>query len=102
VISIACYRPKEGMENELVELVMVHHPLLRSQELVTDRPPTLMRADDGTILEVFGWIGAEEKDMAHENEKVLKLWNRFGEISESVPLTDLAEAKYKYANFEPL
>ncbi len=101
-IAIACYRPNEGSEKELIELVRVHYPLLRSQDLVTDREPTLMKAGDGTILEVFEWIGVEEKDMAHSNKEVMALWNRFDEISESVPLLDLAEAKHKYANFQPL
>ncbi|MDX1583957.1 MAG: hypothetical protein R3338_10205, partial [Thermoanaerobaculia bacterium] len=52
---IACYRPKEGKEEHLVEEVRKHVPTLRQEGLVTDRSPYIMRSKDRTIIEVFEW-----------------------------------------------
>ena len=53
VIVIVAYRPKPGKENELLNLVRSRVPTLQKENLVTDREPTIMRARDGTIIEVL-------------------------------------------------
>ena len=55
-ISVACYRPKPGCEEELLELVRNHLPPLRAEGLVTDRPSIVMRTADGTVIEIFEWV----------------------------------------------
>ena len=52
VCVIVAYRPKPGRGDELLELVQSRVPTLRQEGLVTDRAPTIMRARDGTIVEV--------------------------------------------------
>ena len=52
VIVIVAYRPKPGKKTKLLELVRNRVPTLRREDLVTDREPTIMRARDGTIIEV--------------------------------------------------
>ena len=42
-ISVACYKPKPGCEEALLELVRNHLPPLREQGLVTDRASIMMR-----------------------------------------------------------
>jgi hypothetical protein len=51
-ISVACYKPRPGFEQALLELVRNHLPPLRAEGLVTDRAPIVMRTADGTIVEV--------------------------------------------------
>lgn len=99
---IACYRPKEGHEEHLLEEVRQHVPTLRAQGLVTDRAPCLMRSKDRTIVEVFEWKSDEAVQAAHENEVVAAMWKRFEEVCEYVSLNQLEESTLPFAPFEPL
>ena len=56
---IVAYTPKPGMAEQLMAAVRKHLRVLRAEELVTDRPASVMRAGDGTILEVFEWRSAD-------------------------------------------
>ena len=102
VVVIVAYRPKPGKENELLELVRSRVPTLRKEDLVTDRAPTIMRARDGTIIEVSEWKSKEAIDAAHKNPNVLAMWNKFFAVCDCVPLNTLAEAKEMFAGFEPI
>ena len=76
-LVICCFRPKPGKADELLEVIKTHMPTLRSQDLITNRPATVMRASDGTIIEVFEWKSEEHTARAHENPVVLDMWKRF-------------------------
>lgn len=102
VIVIVAYRPKPGQEQQLLELVRNRVPTLRKEGLVTDRVPTMMRARDGTIVEVSEWKSREAIDAAHKNPNVLAMWEKFFSICECVPLKTLAEANEMFAGFEPI
>ncbi len=102
VVVIVAYRPKPGKEKELLELVRSRVPTLRKENLVTDRVPTIMRARDGTIVEVSEWKSKEAIDAAHKNPNVLAMWNKFFAICGCVPLNTLTEAKEMFAGFEPI
>src|SRR5436305_4128360 len=77
VIVIVAYRPKPGKEKDTLELVRSRVPTLRKEGFVSDRAPTIMRARDGTILEVSEWKSREAIDAAHKNPNVLAMWERF-------------------------
>ena len=102
VIVIVAYRPKSGKEKDLLELVRSRVPTLRNEGLVTNREPTIMRARDGTIIEVSEWKSHEAIDAAHKNPNVLAMWNKFFAICDCIPLKTLAEAEEMFAGFEPL
>lgn len=102
VIVIVAYRPKPGRESETLELVRSRVPTLRKEGLVTDRAPTIMRARDGTIIEVSEWKSQEAIDAAHKNPTVLAMWNKFFEVCDCVPLNTLSEAAEMFAGFEPI
>ena len=99
---IVAYRPKPGKEGELLEVVRSRVPMLRREGLVTDRVPVLMRARDGTVVEVSEWKSREAIDAAHKNPNVLALWNRFFAVCDCVPLKTLAEAEEMFAGFTPI
>ena len=88
---ICAFRPRPGKDADLLEVLRTHMPTLRSQDLITDRPASLMRAEDGTILEVFEWKSAEHTRQAHENPVVREMWNRFEACCDYVSLRDVAD-----------
>ena len=102
VIVIVAYRPKPEKETELLKLVRSRVPTLRKEGLVTDRAPVLMRARDGTIIEVSEWKSQEAIDAAHKNPNVLAMWEKFFAICDCVPFRTLAEAEEMFPNFEPV
>ena len=102
VCVIVAYRPKPGEEAALLALVHARVPTLRQEGLVTERAPVIMRAKDGTIIEVSEWKSREAIDAAHQNPNVLAMWNKFFAICDCVPLNTLAEAKEMFAGFEPV
>ena len=102
VCVIVAYRPKPGKEAELLEIVRSRVPTLAREGLVTDRAPVMMRARDGTIIEVSEWKSREAIEAAHRNPNVLALWSRFFAVCDCVPLKTLAEAEEMFAGFEPI
>lgn len=102
LMVIACYRPHPGRAVELLELVRGHVPALRVQDLATEREPVVMRAADGTIIEVFEWTSRDAVERAHTNPVVQDLWRRFGEVCEFVKPADVAELQQQFAHFQPV
>ena len=100
VFFIAAYRPKKGKERLLREVLKDHLPILRKERLVTDRPPYVMRAADGTFVEVFEWKSAAAVEAAHGNSAVQAMWARFEEACTYESLVNLKETKEMFANFE--
>lgn len=99
-ISIACYKPRPGCEDALLDLVRNHMPPLREQGLVTDRASIVMRTADGTIIEVFEWVSQEAIAAAHTNPAVLDLWKRFEAVCWYETPCNLAEFKNMFSHFE--
>ena len=101
-ISVACYRPKPGCDEALLELVQDHLPPLRGEGLVTDRASIVMRAGDGTIIEIFEWISPDAIAGAHSNPVVLALWKRFEAVCTYEIPSSLAEFQNMFAHFTPV
>lgn len=97
---IVAYRPKPGKEDVLLSEVRDHVHLLRSEGLATDRPATVMRAKDGTLVEMFEWASPAAIEEAHANPRVQAMWARFAACCDYTPLNSLAEAGEMFAEFE--
>ena len=102
VIVIVAYRPKPGGESEILELVRQRVPTLRREGLATERVPVIMRAKDGTIIEVSEWKSNEAIEEAHSNPRVLAMWDKFFAVCDCVPLKTVPEAESMFAGFEPI
>jgi quinol monooxygenase YgiN len=102
IIVIVAYRPKSGHEKELLEIVRNRVPTLLKEGLVTGRAPVIMRAKDGTIIEVSEWKSHQAIEEAHRNPRVLAMWDKFFAVCDCVPLNTLAEAETMFAGFEPI
>lgn len=101
-IVIVAYRPKAGKGEVLMGEVRDHHPLLRSEGLATDRAPIIMRAADGTVIEVFEWASPAAMQEAHNNPRVQAMWARFAQVCDYVPVGSVAEAGKIFSEFEPV
>ena len=101
IVTIACYRPKAGKEEALRQLMREHVTILQQESLATRRTPIIMRAKDGTVVEVFEWVSEQAVDDAHSNPTVLAMWQRFNEACDFVKLSDVAESHDQWASFEP-
>jgi quinol monooxygenase YgiN len=99
---IVAYAPKPGMADALLAAVREHLRVLRAEDLVTDRPASVMKAADGTVLEVFEWRSAEAIAQAHGNPAVQALWDEFAAACDYRPLNGLAECANLFAEFEPV
>ena len=97
---IVAYAPKPGKVQDLMAAVKKHLKVLKEQGLVSDRPPYIMRAADGTIVEVFEWRSAEAIHQAHQNPAVGALWAEFSASCDYRPLVDLAESQQLFAEFD--
>ncbi|HEX7159412.1 MAG TPA: hypothetical protein VF214_10380 [Edaphobacter sp.] len=101
-ISIACYKPRAGCEQALLNLVRNHLPPLRAEGLVTDRPSIVMRTSNGTIVEVFEWVSQEAIAGAHNNPVVIELWKRFEAVCTYEIPFNIPEFQEMFAHFEPV
>lgn len=99
---IVAYTPKAGKEQELLAVVRKHLQVLEAEQLVTDKPAYVMRAGDGTIIEVFEWRSAEAIAQAHASPAVQALWAEFGAACDYTPLANLAESRQMFAEFDPV
>ena len=99
--AIVAYKPKAGQELALLAAVKKHLQVLRAEQLVTDRPAYVMRATDGTVVEVLNaWSSAAAIQQAHSNPAVQALWGEFGAACDYVPLGKLAESQQMFAEFD--
>lgn len=96
---IAVYRPKPGKEEALLGLIRTHVAKLRGWELVTDRDPFILRAADGTLIEVFEWASSEAIERAHKHEGVQAMWAAFEAACDYLPLARVPEAANIFAGY---
>jgi hypothetical protein len=101
-IVIVAYKPKPGKAEVLKALTKTHVPRLKKEGLVTDREAIMMKAADGTIIEVFEWLSDEAIQKAHSNPEVLKMWGEYAEVCDYVPLNTLSESNMMFAGFVPV
>jgi len=100
-IVIVGYQPKPGKEEALNALTRRHYSLLKDAGLVSDRIPIIMKAKNGTIVEVFEWKSAAAIEQAHTHPVVLKLWEEYAAVCEYVPVGGLEEMGDLFSAFTP-
>jgi quinol monooxygenase YgiN len=97
---IVAYVPKPGKGEALLAVVGKHLAVLRAENFASDKPGYVMKAADGTIVEVFEWRDAGAIKAAHESPAVLALWAEFGAACDFTPLAKLHEAQQMFAEFD--
>ena len=96
---IVVFRPKRGKEHELEQLLKEHVPILREEQLVTDRKPYVMKSSEGVFVEVFEWKSKEAIQQAHTNMEVGKMWERFGQVCEYDAAVNVKEFHDLFSEF---
>jgi len=99
-IVIACYKPKEGKEKDLLLLMKTHVPKLQEIGLASTRKPIIMKASDGTILEVFGWKSEEAIKLAHSHPVVLQMWQTFEATCDYEKVLNIKELSDLFPEFD--
>ncbi|MBV7504729.1 antibiotic biosynthesis monooxygenase [Bacillus sp. sid0103] len=102
LVFMALYRPKPGKAEDLKEVLKVHIPTLREEELITSRELLTLQAADGTIIEIAEWRSTEAIEKAHQSAKVMAVWDKIGSLAELTSLSTLAESQHPFPNFKPL
>jgi len=102
MISVVGFKPKAGMETELLDALADRVALLRRLGLATDRPTITARARGGVIVEISEWVDQDAIGRAHETPEVTALWTRFDACSEYVKLGSLEECDELFATFETI
>lgn len=102
IMVIACYRPNPGKDDDLLALVKTHLPVLRKESLVGDGLSLCGRAADGVIVEVFQWKSQDAMNAAHENARVLAMWDKFAEVCDYTVIADVAGAKDMFTPLTPI
>lgn len=97
---VVVYRPKEGKSEQLLQLIKDHVPILRAQNLATDRKPIVMRAADGAVVEVFEWKSADAIREAHHNKIVGELWEKFSQVCDYEIPVNIKEFQGLFSEFE--
>ena len=99
-IAINVYRARPDKEVVLLSELRDHQSLLWSEGLATDLEPIVMRAGDGTLIEIFQWASAKAIEDAHRNARVQAAWGRLEACAEFVPLAEVAGADRPFSDFE--
>lgn len=87
VTTFAHYRVRPGCEQDLLDVLGRHWPLLRRLELVTEVPGQVFvgrepETDGPLIIEVFEWAGEEAVRVAHTHPEVSRVWESMGPLCE--------------------
>ena len=101
-IVFALYRPHPGQDAAMRRLIARHVPALRRLGLATDRPTVLVRAGDGTYVEVFEWVSETAARTAHDHPDIAEIWDSMELIADFATLASLAEAQRPFTHFEPV
>ena len=101
-IVFAMYRPHEGKESELEKLIAGHIVALREYELATDREEIVVRAENGTYIEIFEWRSGESARLAHQHPAIAKIWEGMGQCCDLATLSSLSEVNKQFPHFTPV
>jgi hypothetical protein len=94
--NIVLYRPKEGREHDLLELVKKHWAAAHSAGLTTDEPARVWRATDRrtgkvSFVERFFWIDEEASSRAHHHPGVQAVWVPMDAVLEDMTILVIEE-----------
>ena len=69
---------------------------------MTERPASVMRAEDGTVVEVFEWRRPTRSSGPRRARPSAPLWGEFAAACDYVPLSGLPEAQRMFAEFDAI
>jgi hypothetical protein len=100
-IVIGTYKPKPGKEAVLDRLVQNHVKVLRNQGFATLREPMIMKAGDGTVIEIFEWVSKNAIEEAKQNKDVIEYWKQYTDVCDIIPISQIMESTISHSEFTP-
>lgn len=100
ILAFASYKPKQGQEEALMELVNRHLPKLRELGLATDKNNYVAKSSDGRVIEVFEWASGKAVDAAHQHPAVSDIWEKMALVADFLPLNTLPEGNEPFVSFK--
>jgi len=100
ILAFAMYRPAPGKKEELQEILKDHIPTLRELGFITDGTAYSLESKDGTLIEVFEWVGEEAKTEAHHHPAIRTIWAKMMDICTFPGMNTLPEAEKGFPGFE--
>ena len=99
---LATYRVRAEKEEEFLQLLRRHHPVLLDYGLVTRQRPTILRGSDDeerpVIYEIFTWADGDAVEAAHQLSDVTDIWEAMGELVEERD----GRPKFEFPHVRPL
>jgi quinol monooxygenase YgiN len=100
-VTVVCtFRVKAGKEKDFEALLKIHWPKLRELGLATDRKAVNYRGADRegnpTFFEIFEWRDDAAVEEAHNNPKVMQIWEPMDALVEprdGAPKMEFVHAK---------
>jgi hypothetical protein len=102
VLAFSSYKPKEGQEQALMNLVERHLPKLRELGLATEKQNYIAKSSDGRIIEIFEWTSANAINAAHQHPAISDIWEKMTLVADFLPMNTLPEANQPFCSFEML
>ena len=100
ILSFSSYKPKQGQDAALLELVKRHLPTLRELGLATEQSNYVAKSADGRIIEVFEWSSANAVNAAHQHPAISEIWEKMALVADFLPMNSLPEGNEPFASFE--
>jgi quinol monooxygenase YgiN len=100
-VTVVCtFRVKKGKEKEFEGLLKIHWPKLKELGLATAKPAINYRGADREgnpiFFEIFEWRDQKAVEEAHNNPKVMQIWEPMGACVEDrggAPKMEFVDAK---------
>jgi hypothetical protein len=77
ILAMAVLKPKEGKEQELVEVLRDFYSMLTTMNYSRD---VLYRASGGRLVNLRYWASEEARSSAQEDPNVHRFWRRLADI----------------------
>lgn len=100
ILSFSSYKPKQGQEAALMELVQKHVPKLRELGLATKKHNYVAKSSGGSIIEVFEWASSNAVNAAHQHPAVSEIWEKMTLIADFLPMKSLPKTNEPFVSFE--
>jgi hypothetical protein len=99
-VMFALYKLHDGKDADLRRVIAEHVPTLHRLELATDRPTVVIKAKNGTYIEIFEWSSHEAAGLAHHHPELAKVWEAIGEVGHLPKLDSVEEVQGMFPHFE--
>ena len=90
LVFMALYRPHPGKAEELKEVLKVHIPTLRKEELITNRELLSCKQRMGRLSRSLSGVSTEAIEKAHQSAAVMAVWDKIGSLAELTSLSTLS------------